>query len=92
MNEQPPKIEFPCDYPIKVITVANQQRAAQQLDEVLAVVHAHAEPIDPRTLEQKPSRAGTYVSLRLDIVATGERQLQNLHSALQALPYVKLVL
>ena len=92
MTDQRPKIEFPCDYPIKVITVANAQRASVQLDEVLAVVHAHAAPIDPKTLEQKPSRAGKYVSLRMDIVATGEQQLQNLHSALQALPYVKLVL
>lgn len=92
LKDDPPKIDFPCDYPIKVIVVVDPQRSAEQLDEVLSVVHAHAEPINPDTLQQQPSREGKYVSVRMDIVATGEGQLRALHSALRALPYVKLVL
>jgi uncharacterized protein len=38
------------------------------------------------------SRRGTYCSVRVTIVATGEPQLQALHAALMAQPAVRMVL
>lgn len=96
MSEPPPKIDFPCDYPIKVIMLADRERTQlpveQQVDAVLEAVHSHAQPVDRQTLQLNPSRQGNYVSVSLDIIATGENQLRLLHAELRALPYVKLVL
>ncbi|MGI9325426.1 MAG: YbeD family protein [Pseudomonadales bacterium] len=92
MTEQPPKIEFPSLYPIKVIMVHQTERSEAQIEEVLVVVHDHAEPVDRRKLKLNPSRQGSYVSVSLEIMATGEPQLKALHQSLLALPYVKLVL
>lgn len=96
--EQPPgsggasAIEFPCLYPIQVIMARAQNQHDVQVEEVIAIVHEHAEPIDREQLSFNPSRKGNYVSVRIQIVATGEPQLKTLHQSLMALPFVKLVL
>ncbi len=85
---EPPKITFPCDYPIKVILVSGDMHVS----EVLAIVQQHAPEVDELDAEVKPSRNGNYGSLRLQIKATGEEQLTAMHKELMALPYVKMVL
>ena len=88
MSEEPPKITFPCVYPIKVILVSGDMHVS----EVLAIVQQHAPELDELDAEVKPSRNGRYGSVRLNIEATGEAQLTALHQELMALPYVKMVL
>ncbi len=88
MVSEPPKIAFPCDYPIKVILVSGEMHVS----EVLAVVQQHAPEVDELNADVKPSRNGNYGSVRLSIRATGEAQLTALHQALMNLPYVKMVL
>lgn len=78
--EEAPKIEFPCDYPIKVV--------GRQTDDfeaiVMAVVKNHAELSPGTGVEPIASSKGTFVSLRFSIVATGEPQLKAMHEALMA--------
>lgn len=83
-----PKIEFPCDYPIKVVgcTVTNF------VEDVLAVVSQHAEQVSKTSVTVRSSRHGKYQSATLSIRATGELQLRALHADLMACPFVRLVL
>jgi putative lipoic acid-binding regulatory protein len=83
-----PKIEFPCDYPIKVIGI-NHHRLR---DVVVEVVRGHAPDLQEETISLHDSRQGTYRSIRFSITATGEQQLLALHRALLEEPLVKLVL
>jgi len=87
-NEQEPKIEFPCLYPIKIIGVAEDD--FQQA--VLAKVEKHAGKIDPDQITANFSKNRNYLSVRVNITATGKEQLQALFTDLKTLASVKMVL
>ena len=83
-----PKIEFPCEYPIKVLGVSSE--AYEGL--ILEVFERHAPGFDQQTLAAKTSRNGTYTSITVTITATGTDQLQALHQDLLATGHVKMVI
>jgi putative lipoic acid-binding regulatory protein len=85
---EPPRIEFPCDYPIKVIGDVSDDGIA----EIVAIVRQHAPEVTPDQVSTRDSRNGNFRSVRVTIVATGEEQLRVLHEDLIALPNVRLVL
>ncbi len=85
---EPPRIEFPCDYPIKVIGEVSDDGIA----EIVAIVRQHAPEVTPDQVSTRDSRNGNFRSVRVTIVATGEEQLRVLHEDLIALPNVRLVL
>ena len=82
------EIEFPCDYPIKIIGETDPESVA----EALSIVRRHAPEVTPDQFNMRKSKNGNYQSLRVTIVATGESQLKALHADLLALPSVRLVL
>lgn len=83
-----PRIEFPCDYPIKIIGEVDETAVV----EIVAVVRQHAPEVTPDQVSTRDSRNGNFRSVRVTIVATGEDQLKRLHEQLLALPSVRLVL
>lgn len=83
-----PRIEFPCDYPIKVLGRSD----ACFVEMVTAVVLQHDPGFDPATASRRDSRRGAFCSITLTIRATGVEQLQALHTALQRIEAVKMVL
>lgn len=85
---KPPKIEFPCDYVIKVIGNA----APDFTDFVVEVVEQHAPGITEADITVNSSSAGRFSSVRLRIVATGEDQLKALFEELKASGRVHMVL
>ncbi|XOV83383.1 MAG: YbeD family protein [bacterium] len=85
---EPPRIEFPCEYPIKVIGDV----AEQGITDIVAVVRQHAPEVTPDQVSTRESRNGNFCSVRVTIIATGEDQLRVLHEELLALPSVRLVL
>lgn len=88
MSEQEaPKIEFPCDYPIRIIGTAT----ADFEDFVKQVVKNHAPDFDGKTQEKK-SRTGKFTSIMVTIQATGEPQLKALHEELKASGRVHMVI
>lgn len=89
-TQQPeaPKIEFPLDYPIKVIGDNHEAFAAR----VIAVVKLHDPKFTGENLVPIPSKKGTFVSLRFSIWAIGEDQLKAMHQALLKVDGVKMVL
>lgn len=83
-----PKIEFPCDYVIKVIGDA----APDFQDFVLTVVERHAPGVTEENITVTDSRNARFTSVRLTIVATGEPQLKALFEELKASGRVHMVL
>lgn len=84
----PPKIEFPCDYVIKVIGNA----APDFTEFVLRVVERHAPGVTERDITINDSSKGRFSSVSLKIVATGEPQLKALFEELKASGRVHMVL
>ncbi len=85
---EPPRIEFPCSYPIKVMGA----NTAQLRDDVAAVFAQLAELDADVPITERESGAGRFVSVTFTIIATGPEQLTMLHQRLLAVPGVKLVL
>lgn len=83
-----PRIEFPCDYPIKVIGDVS----GDSVTEIISIVRRHAPEVTPDVVSTRQSRKGNFQSVRVTIVATGEAQLRLLHQDLIALPSVRMVL
>ncbi len=83
-----PRIEFPCDYPIKVIATNDFSLKTS----VLEIVRQHDACFREESVSLRDSREGKYCSVRLSIRATGESQLKALHRDLLANPLVKMVL
>lgn len=86
---EPPRIEFPCDYPIKVFVEGDAEAVVA---DVLNTIQAHAPDFDAGSARLRPSRNGSFLSVSVEIIATGEPQLRALHQALMAHSRVRLVL
>lgn len=81
-------LEFPCDFPLKVMG-ATRDGFAQAIVEI---VLKHAPDFDAAKVEMRPSRAGNYLSLTCTIRATSKPQLDALYRELTAHPWVKIAL
>jgi uncharacterized protein len=85
---EPPKIEFPCAYPIKVMG-----RSSEDFESIIVdVFERHAPGFDQQTIAAKVSSKGTFTSLTITITATGPDQLEALHQDLLATGQVTMVL
>ena len=81
-------LEYPCDFPIKVLG-RTQSGFAQT---VLEIVRAHAPDFDGSTMDMKSSKHGKYLSVTCVIRATSREQLDGLYRALCDHPMVVMVL
>lgn len=81
-------LEFPCDFPLKIMGKAEGDLAQA----VLAVVTRHAPDFDGATMEMRASSGGKYISLTCTVVATSKPQLDALYRELTSHPLVKVVL
>jgi putative lipoic acid-binding regulatory protein len=81
-------IEYPCDFPIKILghTRAGFAQA------ILEVVRRHAPDFDGATMEMKTSKHGKYLSVTCTIRATSREQLDGLYRELCDHPLVTMVL
>lgn len=91
MHEIPPEeslIEYPSDFPIKVMGKAHPD-FAQTLTELVL----QFDPVfDPSTVEMRPSKGGNYISLTFTVRATSRQQLDDLYRALHGHDMVSIVL
>lgn len=85
---EPPRIEFPCDYPVTVVVDAGVALRAQ----VFEAFERHAPGLDPERITERASRNGNYQSICFVITATGEEQLRQLFEGLKACAGVRMVL
>jgi uncharacterized protein len=81
-------LEFPCDFPLKIMGKAEDTFAQVVLD----IVTRHAPGFDAATMEMRASSGGNYLSLTCTVVATSKPQLDALYTDLSGHPLVKVVL
>ena len=88
LNVKEPKIQFPCDYPIKVIG----ESVPGFRDEVMSIVRRFDTTIALDKVKERPSSEGNYNSITVLLWATGEPQLKRLFAELKECAAVRLVL
>ncbi|MDT3672637.1 MAG: DUF493 domain-containing protein [Aromatoleum sp.] len=81
-------IEFPCDFPIKIMGA----RVDEFAQAVVGVVVRHAPDFDPASVEMRPSSKGNYLALTCTIRALSQAQLDALYRELSSHPLIKVVL
>jgi putative lipoic acid-binding regulatory protein len=87
-EQEPPKIEFPCDYPIKVLG-----RSSADLEQLIVeVFERHAPGFDREAISVRASSKGTFTGITIVITATGPEQLTALHEDLMATGQVQMVI
>lgn len=87
-NEEPSLIEYPSDFPLKILGHAR----AGYAQAVLEIVQKHAPDFDGSTMQMTPSKKGKYLSLTCTIRATSREQLDALYRELCDHPMVVMVL
>ena len=85
---EPTLLEYPCDFPIKILGHSRAGLAQA----VLGVVQRHAPDFDGAALEMKTSKRGKYLSVTCVIRATSREQLDALYQELCDHPMVVMVL
>jgi len=83
-----PSIEFPCEYPIKVIGDADPFFVEQ----VLRIMVRHDASLGYDKVSERSSRKGNYAALTVRFRATGERQLKQVFEDLKRCQLVRMVL
>lgn len=83
-----PLVEYPCDFPIKILG----HTRAGFAQSILEVVKRHAPEFDGAAMEMRSSRRGKYLSLTCVIRANSREQLDGLYRELCDHPMVVMVL
>ena len=81
-------LEFPCEFPLKIMGKADDSLAQVVLD----IVTVHAPDFDGATMEMRASSGGNYLSLTCTVIATSKPQLDALYTDLSSHPMIKVVL
>jgi len=88
MADEDTLIEFPCDFPIKVMGETREDFA----EVIIALIQTHLPDFDAGRTEMRASSGGRYISLTCTVYVTSKPQLDELYRALTAHPMVRVVL
>jgi putative lipoic acid-binding regulatory protein len=81
-------IQFPCDFPIKVMG-----RTADDFDTlVVSIVQRHVGNLSEESVTVRASAGGNYVSVTVTVIAESQHQLDNLYRELSGHERVVMVL
>lgn len=81
-------LEFPVDFPIKVMG----KRVDDFAQTIAALVRSHVPGFDAATMELRSSSNGTYLSVTVNVHVASRAQLEGLYRALSEHPMVRVVL
>jgi putative lipoic acid-binding regulatory protein len=87
MKEQE-ALEFPCTYPVKAMGLNKKDF----VEEVAAIVSAHAGEIAPESMASKVSENAKYVSITIQVYAPTREFLEGIYVDLRMCPKVLVVL
>lgn len=77
-------MQFPMEFPLKIMGKSEAHFA----DTVRDIILKHAPDFDPKTLQSRASKNGSYLSLTATITAQSRAQLDALYQELSAHPMV----
>lgn len=81
-------IEFPCDFPIKVMGETHVDFTS----EIVAVIQRLVPEFEANRVEMRGSSGGKYISLTCTVTVHSKPQLDEIYLALTGHPMVKVVL
>jgi putative lipoic acid-binding regulatory protein len=81
-------LEFPCDFPIKVMGPATEEFRSL----VLGILSKHFGAVLPERIEERPSRGGRYLGITVTVVAESKAQLDAAYGDLTACSQVLVAL
>lgn len=81
-------IEFPCDFPIKVMGETHVDFASA----IVATIQRLVPDFDASRVEMRGSSGGKYISLTCTVTVHSKSQLDDIYRALTSHPMVKVVL
>lgn len=87
MQDESP-LQFPCDFPIKVMGVGDSGFRAL----VVELVRQRAPDLDETRVQVRDSRTGRYQSVTVMVMARDRAQLDAIYQDLSRHPHIKLVL
>lgn len=88
MAETETLLEFPCQFPIKVMG-----RVDVEFDlVVIELIKSHVQELAPDAVKVRPSKAGNYVAMTITITAVSKSQLDAIYQSLSAHPLVLMAL
>ncbi len=87
-NPRESLIDYPSDFPIKIMGVMQEQFAQTMVE----VVQKYDPEFHAGKMEMRPSSKGNYLALTVTVRATSREQLDNLYRELSSHAMVKVVL
>ena len=87
-EERTTLLEFPCDFPVKIMGESKEGFA----DAMLELVLRHAPDFVAASMEMKTSSSGKYISLTCTITAVSQAQLDDLYREISSHPLVSMAL
>jgi uncharacterized protein len=81
-------IEFPCDFPIKVMGETH----ADFTSEIIKTIQTQIPSFNASKIEMRGSSGGKYISLTCTVYVTSKPQLDDIYRALTSHPMVKVTL
>jgi putative lipoic acid-binding regulatory protein len=81
-------LEFPCDFPIKIMG----ERRDEFAQRIVELVLRHAPDFKADTVEMRSSSSGKYLSITCTVRATSKDQLDAMYREVTAHPWVKMAL
>ncbi len=88
MSEQETLLQFPTDFPIKIMG----ERHDDFVHTMIELVQRHAPDFKAETIEIRASGSGNYLSVTCVVRATSRAQLDALYREITAHPWVKMAL
>ena len=88
MSETATLLEFPTDFPIKIMGERRDDFAQTMVE----IVTRHAPDFRAETVEMRVSAKGNYLALTCTVRATSKAQLDSLYREITAHPWVKMAL
>lgn len=87
-SPEPPKLQYPCPYPIKVVGEHSEDFASA----IISIVQQHDPHVREEHVTVRASSSGRYVSLTITFTAKGPAHIEALHADLKASGRVQVVL
>lgn len=87
-NTPPPLIEFPCEFPIKVMGETHETFAQT----IISLIQTILPAFNATNVEMRASSAGKYISLTCTVYVESQQQLDDIYRLLSGHPLVKYTL
>jgi len=81
-------LDFPCEYPLKVMGHSRDEFEIA----VLTIIRQHFGELTENAIASKPSKNGKYLAMTITVEATSQEQIDNANQALAANEHVVMVL